>query len=1104
MKTLITKGALVAGLLGCTSLSAHAANSDWFNQAAISPDGKTILFTYHGDIYKTPVKGGTAIPLTVNEAWEGYPVWSHDGKTIAFASERNGGYDVYVMPSTGGTAKRLTHHSSRDTPMDFTPDDSAVTFRSARTDDANSSLFPRGSLSEMYTVSVSGGTPEMVLTTPAYEAKWNKDGSKLVYREEKSLESDLRKHDVSAFARDIWVYDAKSGAHTQLTDFAGGDHNPVWGKSGRIYYTSEAADSTFNIWRMDADGSNKKAVTNFKDHAVRSLSVAKDGTMVFVHHGSVYTVKDGKSPKRVNINIATDGHGRDTKTISVSDDIGEFSVAPNGKEVAFVARGEVFVTSTEFRTTKRITNTPTQERSVDFHPKGKKLVYAAERGGKWTLVEASIATDDEKYFFASTTLNEKTLYDSDNEAFQPQYSPDGKKVAFISNRDAVKVLDIETGEAVTVLGAEHNYSYADGDITFAWSTDSKWLTVDFAARNRIFVTNIAVVPADGSAAPRDISLSGYQDGSPSWHSGGNAVLWYSARFGQRDHGSWGREFDVMASFLNQDSFDKFTMSKEEYELMKELEKDKKKKEKEEKAKKEKEAKAEDGDKAKDADTKKKKDKKDKDAVKPIEIEWDGIEDRTVRLTVHSSDLGASVLTKDGTKLYYLARFEKGFDLWMQDLRENSTKLITKLNARNASIELSEDEKNLFVLANGRLAKFKLNGSSASRKGISLNATMELKGDEERAYFFEHIWRQVKGKFYNPNMHGVDWDNLKAEYAAKLPSIGNNKDFARMMEEMLGELNASHTGAYYRGRTADADNSATLGLLFDFSDTSGGLKITEVLDKSPFSKASSDVEAGMSLTAIDGEELRSNTNLFEMLNHKSGERIRLTFSKEDGSTFEEVVKPIQRWQENQLMYERWVKGREAEVEKLSGGRLGYVHVRGMNDPSFREVYSNILGKNFDKEAIIVDTRWNGGGWLHNDLAKLLSGKQYLKMKPRGGKVWEGDPIDQWFKPSIVVMGEGNYSDAHAFPYTYKALDIGETVGMPVPGTMTAVWWETLHSGDITFGIPQVGQLDMEGNYLENMQLEPDHKVKNDPVTSAQGRDLQIEKAVEVMLKQLDAK
>lgn len=1089
----------VLGVIAFISSSVFAdKNDEWFLHSAISPNGKTVAFSYKGDIYTVPASGGTARALTIHHDWDGHPVWSEDGKHIAFASDRNGNLDVYLMPAKGGKAQRLTYHSSHDIPQDFSKDNNQVIFTSARMDSAESTVFPTSRLTETYSVSVTGGTPTMVSTIPSSELQVSPNGKQLLYRDEKAYENQFRKHDVSAFARDVWLFDTTTGKHTQLTTFAGGDHNPVWRDNDTFYYTSEEKSGVFNVWRSDVDGDNKKQITNFKQHAVRSLSISDRGTLAFTHHGSIYTQK-GKKPKHLAITIANDTGEDELLPTSLAGKVSEFSVSPDGKEVAFIARGEVFVASTEFGTTKMITNTPEQERSVSFHKDGRTLLYAAERNGSWGLVEASIVDDNEPYFFAATTIKEEMVHQTTSDSFQPLYSPDGNKIAFLANRDEIQVFDRETKNVNVALSKNHNYSYADGDITFAWAPDSYWMTADYAPRSRLFITNIGVFPADGSAQPVDISASGYSDVAPSFHKDGEAVLWYSSRYGQRDHGSWGREYDVMAAFLTQDSYDKFRYSKEEYALYKELEK----KQKEEKEKAEKAEKSADDSDQEDASDKDALAKASTEEVKPLAVEWDNIDQRTARLTLHASDLADAILTKDTKDLYYLARFEKGYDLWRHNIREKNTQLVAKLNASSVSMDISQDGKNIYILADGQLKKGKV-GKSISLESVSVSPMIELQQAKEREFMFDHSWRVIKDKFYRDDFHGIDWDQVGAEYRQKLASIGHGRDFANMFAEMTGELNASHIGSSYRPKGKPTnDSTAGLGLFFDLTNINQGLKIKEILAKGPFDTASSKVEPGVTLVAVNGTKLTKTQNLYKLLNRKAGKSVRFTFTNAAGDTFDEVIKPASLRTISSLLYRRWVASREALVDELSGGRLAYVHVRGMNDPSFRDVYSNLLGKHFDKEAVVVDTRFNGGGWLHNDLAKLLMGEEYFTMHVRG-RQYHGDPLDQWNKPSVLVINEGNYSDAHAFSYTYDQLDIGEMVGMPVPGTMTAVWWETGISGDFRAGVPQVGMKNTKGEYLENNQTEPDHLVKNDPESTEKGQDKQIEKAVSVLLSQLKNK
>jgi C-terminal processing protease CtpA/Prc len=302
-----------------------------------------------------------------------------------------------------------------------------------------------------------------------------------------------------------------------------------------------------------------------------------------------------------------------------------------------------------------------------------------------------------------------------------------------------------------------------------------------------------------------------------------------------------------------------------------------------------------------------------------------------------------------------------------------------------------------------------------------------------------------------------------------------------------------------------DATACLGLFYDFNAGGDGLVVEEIVKKGPFDNAATKLKAGMVIEKIDGVKILEGEDYFPLLNHKEGKPVLIgIYDPESEKRWDETIKPISRNQEYELYYLRWVENRKEETERLSDGRIGYIHVRGMNSKSFREVYSEALGRNSDKEALIIDTKFNGGGWLHDDLATFLDGEKYASFYPRGHENYGGEPINKWYKPSIVLISESNYSDAHGFPFAYRAMGVGKTVGMPVPGTMTAVWWESLQDNEVYFGIPQIGIKDMDGNYLENKQFEPDVKVAQDYDVVITGRDQQLEKAVEVMLSDIDAK
>lgn len=1080
-------GLLLLSALVLAGRPAAAADALWLRSPAISPDGATIAFSHRGDLWTVPAAGGAATPRTVHAAYETAPIWSPDGAQIAFASDRYGNFDVFVMPAAGGEARRLTFHSADDTPTSFTPDGKGVLFSSARLDAASNVQFPTGAQPELYRVELTGGMPAQVLSTPALYAVWDRAGERLAYSDQKGYEMEWRKHDDSSFARDVWLWERAANRHRRLTAFGFDDRQPVWapGESA-LYYLSEKSGS-FNVWRLElADPEHPVQVTHHAVHPVRFLSASLAGDLCYAWDGEIWLRPAGAAESRkVAVTAAVDRRDLEVAPLDVADEIAEFELSPDGKEVAFVARGEVFVASVEHGTTRRITDTPGQERSISFSPDGKSLLYAAERGASWDVYRTDRTDPAEPAFFNATALEESAVVATPAEEFQPRFSPDGKEVAYLEERTTLKVVNLASGQTRTLLPGDLNYSYADGDQWYAWSPDGQWLAVQFLSSTR-WSSEVGLIPASGRGELVNVTRSGYEDERPAWARKGEVLIWATDRHGARMQSGWARESDVYAAFLTRKAWDRFRLDEAGYAQLAEREKEEEKK-KEKGEEKEKAA----------ADAKAPK------PAPPVALELDALEDRIVRLSMHSAPLAAADLTPDGETLVYLARFEKGYDLWKHQPRNQEIKLLAKLEAeRSADLRLDPEGKKALVLADDRLLSVEL--ESGKTTPVKVAAKLELKAAEERAALFEHAWRQTQKKFYVENLHGVDWAGMKATYARFLPFIDNNRDFAELVSEMQGELNASHTGGRYRPIRPDADATAALGFFPDPAWTGEGVRIAEVIEGGPLQQAGTRIAAGVVVTAIDGQPIAAGANWYPLLNRKAGSRVRLALfdprAAGAAARWEETVKPITWQEQGGLLYERWVRSRRAEVERLSGGRIGYAHIRGMNDGAYREIFEEIFGRAVDKEAIVLDTRFNGGGNLVEPLTVFLSGKVYYRSVPRGRQIGV-EPGFRWTKPSIVVMNEGNYSDAHCFPTAYKQLGLGETVGMQVPGTCTSVWWERLQDRSLTFGIPQVGYLDAEGDLTENKHLDPDHEVDNDPALEAAGRDQQIEKAVEVLLGKL---
>ena len=1072
---------LLSIALGGIAVNAAAAITPmWLRDVRISPDGKEIAFCYKGDIYKVPASGGEAIRLTTQDSYESSPVWSPDGKEIAFASDRYGNLDIFVMQADGGNARRLTTHSTAEIPSAFTPDGKSVVFSATIQDPAASVLFPKSVMTELYKVPTTGGRTEQILGTPAEYVCFNGSGSKFLYQDRKGLEDEWRKHHTSSVTRDIWLYDTKSGKHTNLTNRAGEDRNPVWSADDKeVYLLSERDGGSMNVYAFPAENPQEiRAITSFDTHPVRFLSIANE-TLCYTYDGEIYTQPVGGKPQKVAITLTRDDDSM-PEPLSFTREASEATVSPDGKQVAFIVRGEVFVTSTEYGTTKQVTHTPEAEEGLSFGADNRSLVYASERNGNWDLYTARIVRKDDANFPNATLIEEEALLpDNGTERQQPQFSPDGKEVAFIEDRTRLMVINLATHKVRQITDGSEWYE-TTGSFDYMWSPDGKWFTLTLIGNRHDPYTDVALVKADGKSRPVNLTNSGYTSGAPRWVMGGNAILFTTERYGMRSHASWGSLDDVMLAFVNKDSYDKFRLNKEDYELLKELE--------------EEQEKAASGEKDKAED----KDKEEK-VPEDIVVELDGIEDRIVRLTPNSSSIASALVSADGENLYYLASFEGGFDMWKMDLRKHETKLLHKMDAGWANMETDKEGKNIFILGGSGMQK--MDTGSEELKPVTFRAEMKMDLAAERAYMFEHIYKQEKKCFYTESMHGVGWEAMTAAYRKFLPHIANNYDFAELLSEWLGELNVSHTGGRYYP-DGKGETTASLGLLFDWNYSGNGLSVAEVIEKGPFDRKSTKVAQGTVIEKIDGKDIGADTDYFALLNGKAGRKTLISFyNPQTKEHWDEVIRPIGNGELNTLLYERWVKQRAADVKRWSDGRLGYVHIESMDDGSFRTVYSDILGKYNDCEGIVIDTRFNGGGRLHEDIEILFSGKKYLTQVIRGRAACDM-PSRRWNKPSIMLQCEANYSNAHGTPWVYKHRGIGKLVGAPVPGTMTTVSWETLQDPTLIFGIPVVGYQLPDGSYLENKQLEPDIYVLNSPETVVKGEDTQLKAAVEELLKELE--
>ena len=1066
--------------LSCIITFSAAAQTLLIRFPSLNKDGSKIAFSYQGDIWTVPSSGGNAVRLTVNESYESNPKFSPDGKQIAFSGARYGNNDIFVIPSGGGVPKRLTFHSAPDNISSWT-DDGNILFTTSR--EFNQIERPQ----EIYSISSNGGTESRIMDVVGYEPAVSPDGRFIAF-----VRGDINPVFREAYRgssnRDIWLYDTKTKKYSQLTDFETNDIQPQWADSRTVYFMSSISGS-YNIYKVKISDngaalSKPEQVTNLKDHSIRYFSLSGDGnSIVFERDKNIYTMKSsGGTPQMVNVQIAADDRYDPVENKILTSGATDYAVSPNGKLLAFVVRGEVFVKEADKEKSRSVNISDSPYRDMDaVWLNDSSVVFSSDRAdGNFELYLAKSADKSQPNIFKSLKHQITRLTNTNEDESSPVVSGDGKKIAFVRGTDTKKfiVADISSdGKLSNEKTLLDGWSAPSG---VAWSPDNRWLA--YSMDDLYFNTEVFIQAADNSAKPVNVSMHPREDSQPFWSADGSKLGFISARNNRNN--------DVWFVWLRQEDWEK---TKSDWD--------------------DKDSPA--AEKANDKPAA--GGKKDSVKVKPIKIDFENIHNRVVQVTSFPGDESNVIISKDGETFYYVGNSStaKGRDLYSIKWDGKDLKELTKGGSNPGNLSMDKDGKYLYYTKmGGSLTRHDLKADKP--EPLPYSAKIKIDYTAERSQIFEEAWRAIRDGFYDPQFHGKNWNALHDKYKELCVNASTNSDFRDMFNNMLGELNSSHMG-FTAPERAETQRDATGLLGVELMPEGNAMKVAKVILNSPADKNSSKLFVGDLITSVDGTPVKNDENFYSLLNTKADEKTLLAVKGKDGKEREVAIRPTASLR--QLLYQEWVENRKKLVEKYSGGRLGYIHIQGMDMPSFEVFERELQAAGYGKEGLLVDVRYNGGGSTTDYLMTVLNYKQHAYTIPRGAsnnlekdklKFRDYYPTGErlvfaaWTKPSIALCNEGSYSNAEIFSHAYKTLGIGKLVGVPTNGSVISTGGKGLIDGSFV-RLPFRGWFVKATDKNEELGAAvPDIIVKNSPDWIARGVDEQLKAACDELLKEIDTK
>ncbi|MDO6745082.1 S41 family peptidase [Tenacibaculum soleae] len=1025
---------------------------------AISNDGSQMAFSYHGDIWTYNFSNKQAKRLTIHKGYESNPVWNVNGTQIAFSSNRKGNDNVFTTSLNGGVPKQLTYYPTANIPTDWTSEGTVVftTTRVYRGPEWDK---------QMYIVNENGGTPERLLTAYGELASVSPNGKLIAFTKGACR---IAREDYSGSAqRDIWIYNTETKKYNQITTSNKNDHSPKWDAAGNLYYIG-AKSGRYNVYKqaISSNGTingSATQLTSEKKDGVREFSVSNNGEFIYLSGVNLFKVENG-SKQKITLKLSSDNRFEEEITKTVSNGISSYAISPNGKSIALEINGEIFVK--ENNKEKKRSNNVSKHLFRDRNPQwinDKTVVFSSDRGGVYQLYSA-VSTDTLVGLHRSLKTKVTKLTSHKEDVMGSLVSPDGKKIAYQVGRGILMIADVKGDKITNAKEYSNSWAAAEG---VSWSPDSKYIAYsqeDLNFDSEIFIQSIA-----DKSTKMNVSMHPRSDANPVWSADGKKLAFLSNRSGMN--------YDVWMVWLDKTDWEKSKVDHEEGTYYPE--------------KKEKRASKSD-----------KKNKKKKTVV--VKIDQDKIYDRLVQVTSLQDNEYSPMFSADSKFIYFSATnpANKKRSTYKVKWDGSKPKAIKSVSGARG---ISENKGKVYFTSRGSLNQLDTKSDKVTKLPHSATYTKNTKKEYEQV--FEEGIRVLTAGFYDPEFHGYDWNSLVKKYRSWVLSATTHQDYTYMYNLLLGQLNASHMG--YRG-AAPRNINDKVGLLgLDVVNTKGGVKVNYILQNTVADKSKSTLKVGDVITAVNGNKIAKNTNFYQLLKNTQGNEVLL--SLKNGKDV--VLRPQRSIRSQQ--YEAWITSRKKLVDEYSNGQLGYIHIQGMNMPSFERFERELKASGYGKKGIVIDVRYNGGGWTTDRLMAVLNVDQHAYTVPRGAakslknnkKFTKNYPFNERAilsvntKPVVALCNENSYSNAEIFSHAFKNLGLGKLVGQPTFGAVVSTGSARLQNGSIRMPF-RAWFVKKSGKNMENeAPAVPDYLVKNAPGWKERGEDAQLLKAVEVLLQDI---